>query len=160
MYGCTPPKLAQSLGRPANQGKRLFADFWENRKPLKLLNDDLLTAYRSKGSLTGLDGRRLSVREERKLLNTLIQGASAVIFKYWMWLNRWDIQVTHQEEVVKQVIAYHDELQYECRTSSRIEVEDLATDFQFNATETGKRFNIAVPVEADFKIGKNWRETH
>lgn len=160
MYGGKEAALARALGKPVSQGKRLYSDFWELRKPLKMLNDDVVAAVKRRGCLIGLDGRRVSVREERKALNTLIQGASAVIFKHWMFRNYQDKMIASWGPLVWQIIAYHDEIQYEVRSETITLAEEVAEIYKINATEVGKYFNIAVPIEADSKIGKNWKETH
>ena len=59
--------------------------------------------------------------------------------------------------VAKQLIAYHDETQYQCRPycagAFAYKLEDLAV-------ETGLKLGINIPIEAESKIGYNWGETH
>ncbi|MEG7628348.1 DNA polymerase, partial [Listeria monocytogenes] len=64
-----------------------------------------------KGSLPGLDGRRLYVRSPHKALNTLLQGAGAAVMKEALC-----ILTTELEELkipYKYLLNVHDELQIE-----------------------------------------------
>jgi DNA polymerase I-like protein with 3'-5' exonuclease and polymerase domains len=159
MYGCMAPKLAEALKKPAHQAKALFDDFWINRAPLKMLVEDLKLTYKANKFIKGIDGRKIQIRDERKLLNSLIQSTSAVIFKWWMVANYSSIHFMNAEKNLHQVIAYHDELQYEAQMSQG-SVEMFAKIFATNATKVGQELKFLVPVEADYKIGKNWCETH
>lgn len=158
MYGCFPPKLAETLGKDKAEGESLFNLFWGVNQPIKLLIDDLEKAYaKSGGTLKSIDGRMLYVREKRTLLNTLLQQAGAMVFKTWMvacddWLACFDFKIG-------QIIAYHDELQFESH-------EDLDTTthiagvFCSKALDAGRSLGICVSTPADYKIGMNWAETH
>ena len=154
-YGAQAKKLANILGKPERDGQVLYNAFWNTYPALRHLVDNLERSYKRNRCLVGIDGRRIDVREKRKLLNTLIQSASAVVFKEWMRFNYQDTP-----DYVEQIIAYHDELQYECRTFEREHVEVVAKRFADNACDVGRKYNLYVPIEADYKIGKNWRDTH
>lgn len=39
--------------------------------------------YKKYGFIKGLDGRKLFIRAEYKLLNSLIQSTAAILFKRW-----------------------------------------------------------------------------
>lgn len=158
-YGCTPPKLAAILGKPISEGEYLYQAFWRSYPALAALRSDLEMMYKRNECLKGLDGRRLDIREDRKLLNTLIQGASAVVFKDWM-LRNYNTIVSSNLSWVHQIIAYHDELQYELDTADPASVRSVADCFKDNAVKTGQAFNLNVPIEADAKVGTNWAECH
>ena len=158
MYGCFPPKLAEVLGKPKGEGQKWFDRFWEVNEPIKLLIDDLEKAYAKKGgTIFSLDGRKLYVREKRTLLNTLLQNAGAMVFKRWMVLcDNW---LSHRNYDMHQVIAYHDELQFE--SGENLERTEYAADaFCQLALAAGESLDMAVPTPADWKIGNNWAETH
>lgn len=159
-YGAQAKKLANILGKPEGDGKRLFDSFWGTYPALRHLVDDLERSYKMNKCIIGLDRRRVDVREPRKLLNTLIQSASAIIFKAWMIKNYTVIHNSHWQDWVKQIIAYHDELQYEIRSSVRKDAEVVAGVFQKNAVAIGKQFKINPPIEADAQIGMSWADTH
>lgn len=159
-YGAQAPKLASILGKPASEGQRLFDAFWNTYPALKHLVDDLERSYKTNRCLQAIDGRRIDVREKRKLLNTLIQANSAIVFKEWMIAcNRMIIQNgwTH---VVKQIIAYHDELQFEIRTPTKSDAVYISEQFKELALDAGKKYDLRVPIEADAKVGHNWKDCH
>ena len=160
MYGAGAKKLADTAGKPESMGKRLKKDFYKAHPGIKELIDDLERAYDKKGWIKGLDGRPLYVRSKMKLLNTLLQNAAAVVFKDWMVSIEKDrIDNWRTKKLIKQIIAYHDELQFEINGS-----EEIAKLWGWRceeiATEVGKRLGIQVPINAEAKIGNNWKETH
>lgn len=159
-YGCTPPTLAATLKKPLSEGNYLYRTFWEKRRPIKMLVDDLERSFKAKGYLKGLDGRRVSVSRKGIELNRIAQTGAAIVFKVWMYYNHNKIYEHKMQHVIKQLIAYHDELQYESRNNSRIMAEYFADIFGKNATQVGVDLKLNMPMAADFKIGKNWAECH
>lgn len=163
MYGCGEAKLASQLGKPKGSGKKWFDIFWETNPALKSLIDDVNAVYDTGRDLMGIDRRRYSVRQKRMALNTLFQGGAAIVFKHWMrlcdeWIQEnWN---TGSGSSVHQIIAYHDELQFEITTNEIGRAEYVATHLAACATEAGKILKIKVPVTADYKIGSNWAECH
>lgn len=160
MYGCFPAKLAETLGKPKSEGQALFDKFWEVNEPIKLLVADLEAAYdKSGGTIKGLDGRTLYVREKRTLLNTLLQHAAAMVFKKWMVLvDQW-IESEGRREKLHQIIAYHDEIQVESLFSSKM-TELIGDRLCLLAIQAGKSLGVKVPTPADYKVGKSWADTH
>lgn len=159
-YGAMAPKLAQILLKPSHVATELFDAFWNAYPALAHLRDDLERSYKANRCIQGIDGRRVDVRDKRKLLNTLVQFASAIIFKEWMILNHLSIIENGWEAMVMQIIAYHDEIQYEVRHPDRLAAEHVGEVFKANAIRIGQKYKINVPIEADAKIGKNWRDCH
>jgi DNA polymerase-1 len=159
-YGAMAPRLAQILNKPAHIATALFDAFWNAYPALKYLLDGLEANYKANRCIHGLDGRRVDVRDKRKLLNTLVQFASAIIFKEWMILNQLSIVANSWEKMVMQIIAYHDEIQYEVRHPEELAAIHVGEVFKKNALIIGEKYKINVPIEADAKIGKNWRDCH
>ena len=58
---------------------------------------------------------------------------------------------------LQQLAWVHDELQFECDP-------DIAEDFGKLAVDciriAGEKFKIRVPLTGEYKIGRNWAETH
>jgi DNA polymerase I-like protein with 3'-5' exonuclease and polymerase domains len=163
IYGCGEAKLASTLGQPKGSGKELFELFWEGNPALKLLINDLETAVDSGRNIHGIDRRILMIRQKRKALNTLLQGGAAIVFKHWMRLiDEWLAVNWHDGtgSYVYQLIAYHDELQFEMTSQIKDTAEYLGEKFVALAGEAGRLLKINVPITAEAKIGKNWRQTH
>ena len=160
IYGCSKRKLAQTLGKPEHLADKLYDAFWEANAPIKKLIDDLERAYDIRGGkIKGLDGRILYIREKRKLLNSLLQNAATMVFKKWMVLCNETFR--ELEYPIQQIIAYHDELQFEYQTVFPMTVlESIIEIIKDASLEAGKSFNLNVETPADIKTGLNWAETH
>jgi DNA polymerase I-like protein with 3'-5' exonuclease and polymerase domains len=159
MYGCGEAKLASSLGKPKGSGGKWFKKFWDGAPALKALIDELDAAMASGRDIHGLDGRVLSIRERRKGLNTLLQGGAAVVFKVWMCLiDKWITEEGYSHKV-HQVIAYHDELQFEIASGEEF-ARLVGEKFVELAGVAGELLKVRVPITGEAKVGKNWAETH
>lgn len=159
MYGAGAKRLAITAGYPENQGAKIKKVFYKEHPGIKELVDDLENAYSRKGWIRGIDGRPLYVRSAMKLLNTLMQNTATIIFKVWMVLLE-DKRYTHgMHKVVHQIIAYHDELQYEVEGS-----EDVAEKWkkicEEASLEVGTSLGILVPIASEGKVGKSWEDCH
>ena len=163
VYNAGPAKLGAILGKDAKVGKK-NKDRFMRRYPcyhmlVKSLEDEL---KRNGGYIYGLDGRRFYVRAAKDVLNTCLQGNSAIVFKHWMLACQSERAAFMERNLVelRQIIAYHDELQDELYCDS----EDLANEWGNIATkcaaEVGKKFNLNVPIAAEYKIGTNWADCH
>jgi DNA polymerase I-like protein with 3'-5' exonuclease and polymerase domains len=162
MYGAGAKKLATTLGKPESTGAKLKASFYKEHPGILQLINDLERAFDSRGYLIGFDGRPLQVRGKNKLLNTLLQHTAAIIFKQWM-VKLDEIRRTGTGSAtfvrnVLQVIAYHDELQYEVFGNTTTMLWGKGCEVQ--ALLIGQELGMLVPIEAKSKIGANWGECH
>ena len=157
MYGAGAKKLAQTAGKPEGQGAKLKRDFYKAHPGIEELITALEEYHKAHGYLQGLDGRPLYIRSNNKLLNTLLQNAAAIVFKRWMIRISERLAIPYEWEGVHQIIAYHDELQFECPSRFASPFSKLVKSC---AIETGKELKIKVPIGAEAKVGKNWRDTH
>ena len=152
-YGSGDARLGAILGKGAKEGRELRERFYEaNPAFAKLLRQVKKAAQR--GFLYGLDGREVPVRSDHAALNTLIQGASAIIAKKWM-------QLVHQElkkqPYDSQIIAIvHDEIQIQTKG----EPDDVGNLARRMAKEAGKQLGFTIPIEAEHSVGRTWADTH
>jgi DNA polymerase I-like protein with 3'-5' exonuclease and polymerase domains len=159
MYSCGDAKLAETLGKPKSEGKRLKQLFWDGNPALAYLIEQLELTYAQKGHIVSLDGRIMDVRDKRKLLNTLLQGTAAIVFKQWM------VEVDRYcggplLGDLRQIIQYHDECQLESCSPDRQVAIERGKDICKLATQVGKDLGVRVPIEAEAKIGKHWADCH
>ena len=154
LYGAGDGKIGEIVGGTAKQGKVLKANFLNNTPALAALRSRVTTAA-GKGHLKGLDGRRIKVRSEHSALNTLLQGAGAVVMKQ---------ALVHLEDYAnKEGLDYHfignihDEIQTEVREDQATRFGELAVQAVVDTTET---LNLRCPLDAEYKIGNNWADTH
>ena len=154
LYGAGPAKIGSIVGGSAKDGQRLIDAFLEGTPALKRLRNKV-SLYASKGYVPGLDGRKIWVRSEHAALNSLLQGAGAIVMKKALVIfndkiraNKWDIKL---------VANVHDELQFECKPSIAEEAGKACVQ---SIRDAGMFYNLRCPLDGEYKIGRNWRETH
>ena len=121
---------------------------------LKRLRDKV-AVYAAKGFVPGLDGRRIWVRSEHAALNSLLQGAGAIVMKQGLVL--FDRRCKELGIDVKMVANVHDEWQFEC---SEVFAEVAGKLAKQSIIDAGVYYNLRCPLDGEYKIGRNWRETH
>jgi DNA polymerase I-like protein with 3'-5' exonuclease and polymerase domains len=154
MYGAGDAKIGSIVGGNARDGAFLKEKFLKQTPALgKLMS--IVSKYAVKGWVPGLDGRKIWVRSEHAALNSLLQGAGAivmkkalVIFNDKIKLNKWP---------VKLVANVHDEFQFEVPEQLAEVTGEAARQ---SIIEAGLYFNLRCPLDGEYKYGRNWRETH
>tara|TARA_R100000742_G_C4279678_1_gene105261 strand:- start:17125 stop:18897 length:1773 start_codon:yes stop_codon:yes gene_type:complete len=152
LYGAGDAKLGTVAGRGREAGKRLRQSFFDNLPSFKTLTGRVQREARG-GFIKGLDGRKLTVRSEHAALNTLLQGAGAIVMKQSLILLNNKLKGLD----AKFVANVHDEWQIECHESIADQVGQLGVDA---IIEAGKVFNLNCPLNGDYNVGENWSETH
>lgn len=154
MYGAGPSKVGSIVGGSAKDGQKLIDSFLKGTPALKRLRDKV-AVYASKGYVPGLDGRKIWVRSEHAALNSLLQGAGAIVMKKALVL--FDETVRKNKWEVKLVAWVHDEAQIECKP----EIADLVGKAFVEAIkDAGLAYNLRCPLSGEYSVGANWRETH
>ena len=155
LYGAGSPKIGQIVGGGAKEGQNLITSFLRNTPKLKALREKVSRIYSQKGWLPGLDGRKLLVRSEHSSLNTLLQGAGAIVMKQALVLlsNR-----LKREKIEHKFCAnVHDEWQIETKE----ETADLVGQYGVWAIEeAGKVLNMRCPLSGEYRSGLTWKDTH
>lgn len=154
LYGAGAAKAGSIVGGNSTKGKKLIDSFINNTPGLASLKKKI-SKFMDKGHLPGLDGRRVWIRSEHAALNTLLQSAGAIIAKQWL------VEATkllQENRIDAKLIAFvHDETQWEVKAEH---AEKAARIIEQAATEAGKVLKFRCPVDAEGKVGFNWRETH
>ena len=155
LYGAGDAKIGKVVGAGAKEGQELKARFLSNTPSLKTLRESVGKIAKDKGTLPGLDGRRLQVRSDHAALNTLLQGAGAIVMKQALVLL--DQKLSTLGIDYKFVANVHDEMQLEVEEG----FADLVGKLGVKAIqEAGLHFNMRCPLDGEYKVGNNWRETH
>jgi DNA polymerase I-like protein with 3'-5' exonuclease and polymerase domains len=154
LYGAGDAKLGSVVGGNAKDGTRLRERFFDNLPAFKSLKDRVARASK-KGWLKGLDGRKLFVRSEHAALNTLLQGAGAIVMKEALVV--FD-SLLKLEGINNCFVAnVHDEWQLEVP-------EDLADRVGILGVQAirlaGKNLNLNCELDGEYNVGDNWAETH
>jgi len=155
LYGAGSAKIGSVVGGSAKEGQKLIDNFLRNTPKLQRLRKAVADAYAKRGRLQGLDGRKLLVRSEHSALNTLLQGAGAIVMKKAVVilhkrLNR--AKIWHQF-----VANVHDEWQIECKEADAETVGQYGVE---SITQAGVEFKMNCPLAGEYKVGNNWKETH
>jgi len=154
MYGAGDEKLGKVVGGSTADGKRARQYFFDNKPSFKSLRDRVQRAS-AKKYLKGLDGRKLYVRNQHSALNTLLQGAGAIVMKKALVILDDVLKLNNIE--YKFVANIHDEWQIEVKESQADFVGGLAVD---SIVKAGEYFNLRCPLDGEYKTGVNWSETH
>ena len=154
LYGAGPAKIGKVVGGSAKAGQQLITKFLSNMPKLKKLRDNV-AKWSKDGTIPALDGRLLHIRSEHAAVNTLLQGAGAIICKQWL------VHITERIRKsgvdAKLVASIHDEYQFEVAKKDAQRFGQITKDAM---QETAKTLKVRCPLDCEFKIGKTWSETH
>jgi DNA polymerase I-like protein with 3'-5' exonuclease and polymerase domains len=154
LYGAGAAKAGSIVGGNSSKGKKLIDSFINNTPGLSALKKKI-SRLMAKGHLPALDGRRVWVRSEHAALNTLLQSAGAIIAKQWLIEST---KLLQEKGINAKLLAFvHDETQWEVKED---QAEEAARLIEQAATKAGEALSFRCPVDAEGKIGNNWRECH
>lgn len=152
LYGAGDAKLGSVVRGNAKDGARLRQSFFDNLPAFKDLKDRVARAAK-RGYLKGLDKRKLFVRSEHAALNTLLQGAGAIVMKQ---------ALVNLQESIKDLDAHfvanvHDEWQIEAHK----DIADKVGQLGIAAIEqAGRDFVLKCELTGEYNVGDNWADTH
>ena len=160
LYGAQIPKFSATLGCSIQEGARHFNAFWDKYKPLDLFKQDLTQAWDSRGGkkggyIRGIDGRKLHARSQHSLVNLMFQNAGSMVVKVAaLFIHKWK---ERDRLDVKQLIFYHDELEYECK---KHHTEQFLPLTRQAFKKAGEYFKLNVEIIGEPKVGRTWYDVH
>ena len=154
-------KFFANATRPSEEvlrriGRQALDKFEAGTPGLRRLRQALRNHADRHGWLFGLDGRRVPVRALHSTLNFIVTSAEAIICKRWL------VQVYDELRTrfhygwdgdVVIVLWGHDEIACCCRSEIAKEIGEIMIR---HAKAAGEFYGLRVPLDADFKIGRNW----
>ena len=154
LYGAGDAKIGSIVGGSSRKGAELKQRFLDSLPALmKLIMK--VSKHGLKGSLPGLDGRRVLIRSDHAALNTLLQSAGAIVMKQALVLATDKLKrYGYPYKLVAQV---HDEFQVEVPEEYAVRV---GTVFRNAIRDAGRELNLRCPLDGEFKVGNTWAETH
>ena len=155
LYGAGSAKIGSIVGGSAKEGQKLIDSFLRNTPKLKALREKVARIYAKEGWLPGLDGRKLLVRAEHSALNTLLQGAGAIVMKQAVVILHKKLRQSKID--FKFVVNCHDEWQIETTEES---AEFVGKAGKQAIKEAGIVLNMRCPLDGEYKVGNSWKETH
>ena len=164
IYGMSAFGLARQLGIDRQSAQQYMERYFARYPRVKEFMDTMRTQARDQGYVETLFGRRLYLPEiksanaqrrqyaERAAINAPMQGSAADIIKLAMLkVHAWLMENNIPAKMIMQV---HDELVFEIAETA---LDDCTTNIR-HAMETATE--LAVPLEIDIGVGKNWDEAH
>jgi DNA polymerase I-like protein with 3'-5' exonuclease and polymerase domains len=155
LYGAGSAKIGTVVGGSAKEGQRLIDSFLRNTPKLQELRQKISRIYSAKETLPGLDGRQLLCRSEHSAVNTLLQGAGAIVMKQALVI--FDRKLKKIKMPYKFVANVHDEWQIEVPKTFSEQVGRLGVE---SIQEAGQVLEMRCPLTGEYKVGNNWKETH
>jgi len=157
LYGSGDEKTGQIIGKGAKEGKAIKKKFLDKTPALKKLREAVNRAA-ERGWIKGLDGRRLPVRHAHAALNTLLQSAGAIICKRWYVIMEDLFRANgYTEEDVAIVAFVHDEVQLQVREEIADDIGELILKAM---KDTEIYYEFKCELDAEYKVGRNWADTH
>lgn len=170
LYGAGDVKLGSISHPHADEdtqrkvGARQRKRFLKSLPALKYLQDAVQKRAKEDGYVLLPDKRRAYIRHQHAALNTLLQGAGAIVCKWWgVEFNRrlmerfgtphgggWD----HAWAAVGWI---HDEFQVAAREEHAEEVGRIMVE---SIAAVGEQLGWRIPLESEAHIGDNWSRTH
>ena len=167
LYGAGSAKIGSIVGGSAKEGQKLIDSFLQNTPKLKRLREKVARLYAKEGWLQGLDGRKLLVRAEHSALNTLLQGAGAIVMKQAVVILHKRLRKAKID--FKMVANVHDEWQIEVEENRAEEVGKMGRQAIADVVKELKvlddpvpnpKKRLRCPLDGEFKVGNSWKETH
>lgn len=155
LYGAGAAKIGTITGGNAKEGQKLIDNFLQNTPKLMQLRQKVSRISAKEGALPSLDGRKIFIRSEHSAVNTLLQGAGAIVMKQALVIL--DKSLKRAKIDYKFVANVHDEWQVEVKESEADAVGCLGV----KAIElAGVEFSMRCPLTGEYKVGNSWRDTH
>jgi DNA polymerase-1 len=164
IYGMGAQKLSEELGIDLKTAKDYIAKYYERYQGVVRYREKTVAFARDKGYVTTLFNRRrylpdmnhenrvLRAEAERMAVNTPIQGTAADLIKKAM-INI-HARLKSENLKTKMLLQVHDELVFEVPERETSLVSSLVKE------EMEGVFPLAVPLQVDVNMGKNWDEAH
>lgn len=155
LYGAGNAKIGALVGGTSREGRQLKEMLERGIPALKKLKNAIATRLKSQDWLHAIDGRRLPVRSEHAALNLLLQSCGSILMKKATVLMHEKFRASGL--TVEQLMHVHDEVQFEALESEADHVGRIAVQ---SMREAGEAYEFRCPLDGEYRIGKNWAETH
>lgn len=158
LYGAGDEKIGKIIGKGKSEGKRIKETFLEQTPALAKLRENVAVAS-ERGYIRGLDGRHMPIRSAHASLNTLLQGAGAVICKRWVVTFHQLLREHGLTDGVDymQVAFVHDEIQVLVKERYANTIGEICIKA---IKAAGEYYGFRIPLDGEYKFGRSWAETH
>ena len=162
VYGLSPFGLSQNLGIEPAEAKQFITNYFEKYKGVRTFIDRTLEEARRELKVKTLFGRVRPIPDinsknanqrgfaERTAVNTPLQGTAADLIKIAMI--RIDAALRERRLKSRMTLQVHDELVFEVPENEIEIMQPLVRQHMEHAHE------LAVPLQVEMGVGKNWRD--
>jgi DNA polymerase-1 len=162
VYGLSPFGLSQQLGIPQKESRAYIQAYFELYAGVKAYIDGSIEQARQSGVSRTMFGRLRPITDlhaknpaargfaERTAINSPIQGSAADLIK--MAMIRVDRRLKEEKSRALMLLQVHDELLFE------VPEDETAAVAAMVKREMEAVHKLKVPLIADIKAGKNWRD--
>jgi DNA polymerase I-like protein with 3'-5' exonuclease and polymerase domains len=174
-YGCSynaqAKRVAKTVGCSLEDGQIIFNAFWIQAAPLKLLKEAMQKYWETTGQkkfIPAIDKRKLPIRSKGNVINSYLQSAGVICAKRAMVMH--DAMLEEEGLLVdfftedwksknfcQQMIAYHDEAQYEVRRSA-VEFKTFPVKGALEITDKEGKLVESEEAKAAKKAAKEFKE--
>lgn len=164
IYGVSAFGLSNQTSLSRSESAALIEAYYKTYPKLKSYMQEQVDFARQNGYVQTVLGRRRYLKDinsanaivrgaaERNAVNAPIQGSAADIIKIAMI--RIHHKLTSENWKSKMLLQVHDELVFDVHTTELEKIQPLIKH------EMEQAFTMAVPLEVEIGIGKNWLEAH
>lgn len=160
VYGAAPDTIARESGMPLKDAKVLHTAYWKIHWYVKAIAEDQFTFYCGMGNrwlINPINGFCYSIRSEKDIFSTLIQGTGSYLFD--MWINNMIELLLKQFGEANLMLLMHDE--EVIRFIDSVENRDIVTKLTNKAMSmVNKEFKLRIPLKVDTQFGKRYSEIH
>jgi DNA polymerase-1 len=158
LYGAGDEKIGKIVNGSAKDGAALKSKFLRSLSALAQLKAWVEECV-ERGFVTGLDGRIVPIRSKHAALNTVLQGGGALVMKKACVIRYNEINKLYDYGTQwADILNVHDEFQSETADKK---IAKRVGELSVQAIKkSGEHFELACPLDGEYKIGKNWAECH
>ncbi len=157
LLGAGVGKVAAIFGCSQGEAREAIKIFLDTYPGLGYLKEVVIPSDALRGYFIGFDGRIVPCPSEYRMLAGYLQNGESVIMKHAEVL--WRKQLQDMGIWFKQVNDVHDEWQTEVEKD--LEIANRVGQIQADSIRiVAEEFNLNCPFKGNYKIGRNWNETH
>ena len=153
LYGAGAEKIGRIVGGNIRSGSKLKKRFLSNMPALKNLIEKVIDIAERNRFVKGLDGRKLHIRSPHAALNTLLQGAGAIVCK--QWVVEMDKNIRAKGVDANLVCSVHDQYVYEVH---KRDVDTFSRICYKAIEDAGHVLKVRCPLTCEVGVGFNWYE--
>lgn len=154
LMGAGAGKIGQILGKDAKAGREVMDRMESGLHGWATFKANIETRAKL-GWFPALDGRRVKLINSHLGVSYYLQSFEQAIIKLAMY--KYHQKLTKAGVYFKQVSVVHDEFQVECNPE---DAELVGKTIAESMKEAGEFFKVRIPIDGEYKIGLNWKETH